>query len=199
MFAAVLALSALAAAVASAAEAGWMINKAQLSGSSALASTAKITPGNITVSSGLVIHCSGTALEGSGEITSPTKSSGQVTFQECKSENENCTLSSTRISTLPLLVTEITLEGTLAVRGRIEGENKAFATFQYQGEKCALTGVNAVKGKLEFLLAQGQDEGTFQETLVTALPGELQVGSSEAKLHFTTLLSLKSGQSWSFL
>ncbi|HSZ12914.1 MAG TPA: hypothetical protein VK790_02645 [Solirubrobacteraceae bacterium] len=198
-FAAMLVLSALVATAASAAEAGWMVNKAQLSGSSALAATAKITPGSLTAANGLNIRCNGEILEGSGEITSPTKSSGQVTFQKCKSENENCTLSSEKIGTLPLLVTEITLEGTLAVKGRIEGETKAFATFKYEGASCALAGVNLVRGKVEFLLAQGQDEGTSQEILITALPGELLLGSSEAKIHFTTLLSLKSGQSWSFL
>jgi hypothetical protein len=197
--AAALALSALVATAASAATAGWMVNNEQLSGSAAFAATAKVTPGKLTAANGLIVNCKGTSIEGSGEITSPTKASGQLTFQECKSENENCTLASPKIGTLPLLLTEITLDGTLAVRGHIEGETKAFATFKYEGASCALAGVNAVKGKVEFLAPEGQDERTFQEVLITALPGELQVGSSEAKLHFTTLLSLKSGQSWSFL
>jgi hypothetical protein len=197
--AATLALSALVATAASAAEAGWMVNKAQLSGSAAFAATGKVTPGNLTAANGINVRCEGTKIEGSGEITSPTKASGQLTFQECKSENENCTLASPKIGTLPLLLTEITLDGTTAVKGHIEGETKAFATFKYEGETCALKGVNAVKGKVEFLASGGQTESTFQEVLITALPGELQVGSSEAKLHFSALLSLKSGQSWSFL
>jgi len=198
VFAATLALSALVATSASAAEAGWMVNKAQLSGSEKFAKTAKVTPGNLETKE-IHVHCSGTVLEGTGEITSPTKAGGQLTFKECESLDANCTLESSNIKTLPLLLTEITLDGTLAVRGHIEGETKAFATFKYLGASCALAGVQGVKGKVEFLAPEGQDERTFQEVLITALPGELQVGSSEAKLHFTTLLSLESGKSWSFL
>jgi hypothetical protein len=199
VFAATLALSALVATSASAAEAGWMVNKAQLSGSTAFASTGKVTKGNLTAANGINVRCNGEEIKGSGEITSPTKASGQLTFEDCQSENENCTLESEDIGTLPLLLTEITLDGTLAVRGHIEGETKAFATFKYLGASCALAGVNVVKGKVEFLAPEGQDERTYQEVLITALPGELQVGSSEAKLHFTALLSLASRESWSFL
>ncbi|HSZ68916.1 MAG TPA: hypothetical protein VK756_01005 [Solirubrobacteraceae bacterium] len=198
-FAATLALSALVATAASAAEAGWMVNKAQLSGSAAFASTAKVTPGNLTAANGINVRCNGTKIEGSGEIISPTKAKGQLTFQECQSENENCTLASPKIGTLPLLLTEITLDGTLAVRGHIEGETKTFATFKYEGSSCSLAGVNTIAGKVEFLAPEGQDERTFQEVLVSALPGELRFLGSEGKLHFTALLALKSGQAWSFL
>jgi hypothetical protein len=122
-------------------------------------------------------------------------------FTECKSLVENCSLSSSSISTVPILV-EVTLESTKADVATFTPETKTvFATFAFVGEKCAIIGTQAVTGKAKVLAPTGREERTLQliKSITTAVSGELKIGSSGATLEGAALLRLASGETWSFL
>jgi len=202
---AVFALGALASASASAATAGWMVNGTLLSGSTPLATTAKVDQSGFLKSSAanVELECSGTTLNGvAPEITSPSKgSASSLIFTSCIALSPNCTIGSSEIKTVPLLA-EVTLEGVLAVIATFKPETKSvFATFLFNGEKCAAEGLNAVTGTAKVLAPTGQDERTLQQinAIATEVSNELKVGSSAAELKGSALLKLASSLEWSFL
>jgi hypothetical protein len=195
----VLALSALTPAVASAATAGWMVNGTLLAGSRALSTTAAVEEEWQVQAAGVSIKCSGSIVNAmSPEIVAPNRGAAKsVTFNGC-SANANCKVP-TSISTLPIL-TEATLDGTLAVKEVIKPETKTpFATLLLEGELCALDGVQPVTGKAS-VLASGHEERTLQQFhATTEVAGELKIGSSSASLTGSSLVRLASGEPWSFL
>lgn len=202
---AVFVFGALASASASAATAGWMVNGTLLSGLATLAPTAKVDKPGRLHAVGVEIECSGELNGVEPMLESPNMATiARLTFTGCKSTAENCTLAgepNATISTVPLLV-EATLEGTLAAVATFSPKTKTtFATFNYEGAKCGLKGLNSVTGHAKVLAPTGQDERTLQQinVITEESSGELKVGSSGAGLEGSALLQLASGQTWSFL
>jgi hypothetical protein len=202
---AVMAFSALASGSASAATAGWMVGGKLLSGSAALATTAKVDEfGKLKSSAANIsLECTGSTLNGaSPEIKSPsTGAASSLEFTGCKALTPNCTIGSPAISTVPITV-EATLEGTAAVIATFKPKTKAvFATFEFTGTNCAALGLDAVTGTARVLAPNGQTENTLQliNAIATEASEELKVASSPASLAGSALLKLASGEPWSFL
>jgi hypothetical protein len=202
-FVAALALSAIASATASAATAGWMVGGSQLVGSEALATTAAVDKTAKLSGGGVEIECTGKTLNGvspqivagnMGEATS-------LTFTGCVALTKNCTLSSTSISTLPVLA-EATLEGAANVAAKFTPKTgTVFATFKFEGENCGVAGTKAVTGSAITTTPNGQTESAAQilEVNTAASESTLKLGSAAAKLSGAALLKLVSGKAWSFL
>jgi len=119
-FVAVLAVSAMASSSAMAAGEGWLIKGTLLVGSASLATTAFVDEKGKLKFGATEITCSANALKGvSPQIESPNMGTAtSLIFEECTVTSAGaCTLvSGTSIGTLPIL-TEVTLDGPLAVRG----------------------------------------------------------------------------------
>jgi hypothetical protein len=199
-FVAVLAFSALASASASAATAGWMVNGKLLSGSAALATTAKVDEKAKLSAAGVEIECTGENLNGvAPQITSAASGSAtSLIFTGCVSKTATCTLGTTTIGTVPVIA-EATLDGALGVLATFSPKTKTtFTTIEYLGANCALEGIQPVTGKAVVLDPTGQDEATSQLIKVTSA-STLKVGSSAATLTGSALLKLASGEPWSFL
>jgi len=203
---AAIAFSALISASASAATVGWMVNGTLLSGSEPLATTAKVENSvGVLKSAGadVEVECIGSTLNGKEpKIESPN--TGQATdleFTGCTAKTTNCTIGASTITTVPVGV-EATLEGALAVIATFKPKTKTtFATFEFQGSKCASEGLNAVTGTAKVLAPTGQDESATQliTSIATEASTELKVASSPASLTGSALLKLASGAPWSFL
>jgi hypothetical protein len=199
-FVAVLAFSALASGSASAATAGWMLSGKLVSGSVALATTAKVDKKAKLVADGIEIECTSEVLNGvAPQITSPASGSAtSLEFTGCVSRSGACTLGSTVIGTVPITA-EATLDGALGVLATFSPKTKTtFTTIEYIGASCALVGVQPVTGKVVVLDPTGQDEAASQLIEVTAA-SSLKVGSSAATFTGSALLKLASGEPWSFL
>jgi hypothetical protein len=201
-FVAVLALSALASSAASAATAGWMVNGTLLSGSKALATTAKTDENAKLSGAGLVITCSGATLNGTTpEITSPNKgSAGKLEFTSCVA-TAPCKLTTSTITTLPVS-SETTLEGALATTTIFKPKTgTTFSTFAVEGETCAAAGNIAINGQDKVLSPEGQDERTLQliKSITTEATKELFIGKTASTLEGSALLKLSTGEPWSFL
>lgn len=187
-----------ASASASASTAGWMLNKSMLSGSKGLMKK-EPPPSEVKFSAaGAAGQCASTTLEGA-LIQSPNQGSAtSITFNGCEAE-EPCTLGSNTVTTVPVTLSEITLEGTLAVRGKIKPSTKnVFATVQFLGATCALLGVQPITGAVKVLDLTGQHEAVLQQVLVDDNK-ELKLGSSELHVHFTIFLSPEALEEFSFL
>ena len=204
-FAAVLALSALASASASAATVGWMVNGQLLTGSKALATTAAVDETATLSGGGFSLKCNGAILKGTTpEITSPSMgSAGSLLFTECISTTTNCILSSgdKEIGTVPIL-SESTLEGASGVRSTFMPKTGSiFATIKFEGENCSGSGVKAVTGSAVTSSPTGQTESILQLLSVNtvASEGTLKFASGAAKLTGSALLKLASGEPWSYL
>jgi hypothetical protein len=201
---AVIGLSAIVSASASAA--GWMVNGTELKGSAALANTAAVDKNSKLTAAEVTIECTGKTLNGAGpEIKAGnTGHAKSLEFTGCKSTTETCKLGGGNatgiIGTLPVNA-EATLSGALGVVAKFTPETKLFATIDYEGSKCALAGVQAIKGKVTVTAPTGQDERTAQEIVanVTEASDELQVGSSAAEFTGSALLELSKGEKWSLL
>jgi hypothetical protein len=99
------------------------------------------------------------------------------------------------------ILTEATLDGTLAVKESIKPETGTeFVTISLEGELCALEGLQSVSGKASVLAPTGQDERTLQQyNAINAAEGELKIGGKTALIKGSSLIKLASGESWSFL
>jgi hypothetical protein len=191
----------LCAAPASAlAASGWMVNGAQLSGT---ATVKPIDPANyseVTVP-GVAVRCTAPAIDvEGGTISSPAGLQlPSVFFHGCKVTPAACELVENTIGTESLSASGITLEGPLAARGVLVAAH-SFMTLEFEGTLCALSGTQIViKGGVDFLAPEGQDERVSQPILWFSLPGQLKVGASEVHFHFQGSLLLESGKPWSFL
>lgn len=204
--AAVFVISAAASSAASAAT-NWMVNGTELTGTAALAATASVEERGKLEGGNVNIECNGSTLNGTEPVISATTNMGlakSLTFTNCKSLVANCSLTSSTISTVPILV-EVTLEGSTGSTADIatfapETKN-TFATFAFEGELCGISGTQGVTGKAKVLAPTGQVERTLQliKSITTAASGELKIGSSGATLEGAALLQMANGQAWSFL
>lgn len=206
---AVFALSAIASASASAAS-SWMVNGTELSGSQALATTARVTKVAKLTFSSVTVECSGN-LEGvAPQIEGVNMGQAEhLTFTECKATGGNCSLAKSmkeKVSTLPLLA-EATLdekpeENTLGVLILFKPKTGTlFATIGFEGSKCSAEEVSPVKGTVKVLAPEGRDEKTLQtiEAKAASASGELKVGSSAAELSGAAELKLANSETWSLL
>jgi len=204
-FAAVLAVGAVASTTAFAATEGWMVNGTMLSGSKKLMTTGKVTQAGLLKGSGVEVECQGSEIGGvNPEIVAPNKGgASSVTFNGCLTVRESaktCTLNTKTVSTVPVLLTELTLDGTLAVKGAIVPETKTtFASLTFTGAECALLGTQPVTGKVLILASLGQDEMTWQPVLLFSDAGSLKLGSGGAELHGAGELATENLEPWSFL
>jgi hypothetical protein len=199
-FVAVLAFSALVSGSAPAATAGWMVNGKLLSGTAALATTAKVDEKAKLVADGVEIECTGETLNSvAPQIASPTSTSAtSLIFTGCRSATSTCTLGSATIGTVPVIA-ETTLDGALGITATFSPKTKTtFATFEYVGASCALEGIQFVTGKMVMLDPTGQDEAASQLIKATSA-STLKVGGSSATITGSALLKLATGEPWSFL
>lgn len=191
-------VSTVCALAASSASAGWFIEGTELaSGSTAALATATTTTKNpILTFSGVEVECK--ALSGtSPEIIGPSRlAAASLVFKECTIvKPSTCTLEGTTIGTLPLLA-ELTLGTFPADKAKFKPVNASelFATFKLNGASCASSGKNAVTGEAAATLPTGQEEKATQAIeAAIATPGELKVGSAEAKLTGAAEFKLASG------
>jgi hypothetical protein len=203
IFIAMLAFSALASASASAATAGWMVNGTNLSGSAAIATTAKVHEAFALAGGGLNITCTGNLNGVRPEIKSPNKDFAQeLVFTACTTTNGGCTVP-TEILTVPIL-TEATLDSSnaLGVIDTFKPETGTlFVNIPFKGELCAVVGTKPVTGKVTTLAPTGQDERVAQLLVANVAEGasEIFIASSAASFKGSALLQLQSGQAWSFL
>jgi hypothetical protein len=202
---AVLAISAMASSSAMAAGEGWLINGTLLVGSAPLATTAFVDQIGKLKFSTTEIVCKATTLSGvSPQIESPNMGTAtSLVFKECSvTSGGECKLESgTTIGTLPIL-TEVTLDGPLGVRGVFKPKTvTTFATIKLEGTGCAETGKLPIKGTAAWLAPTGQMEQTLQllSVNVTEASKELEVGSKAASLTGSILIALASLLPWSFM
>jgi hypothetical protein len=200
-FAAVFALGAFATSVASA-TAGWMVNGTLLSGSKALATTAKTDENAKLSGAGLVITCSGATLNStSPQITSPNKgSASKLEFTSCVAAAP-CALAKSTITTLPVS-SETTGESASATTTIFKPTTgTTFSTIAVEGETCAAAGNVVINGQEKVLSPEGQVENTLQliKSITAEASKELFIGKTAASLSGSSLLKLASGERWSFL
>ncbi len=181
--AAAVVLSAIGAASASA---GWWVAGTQLSGSAALASTAKVTEA-LKLTTGETketkLECTGTTLNVSkGEIASPNKlAASGLTFTGCKTPVAGCTAPSS-LGTVPVLASELAHEGNLT-EDRLKiapASGTILATFAFTGETCALSGTQSLKGTVAAKTLA--EERQADPLALLSESGQLKLGSVEAKL-----------------
>ncbi len=196
------AVGAVASATALAGE--WDVGGKPLSGSVGLKNF-KVLEHGFLEAVGVRVECTGTEVEvNGGELASPDLIRAKdLTFKECKA-NEQCTLAEKTILTLPIHgLAELDPENSLATLILILPlPSKTFAVLHFEGEKCALLGLQPVTGTgpvIDILLHQGRDPHVVQRALVRSLPG-LKEGSSEATLAgLVDDAELTTGQEWNFL
>ena len=198
-------MGAVATTTASAVTPGWMVNGNMLEGSKALATTAAVDESTVLSGGGFSLRCSGAILSGvAPEIISPSMGSAtSLILHECVSTTTDCELSASdkEIHTVPLL-SEVTLEGVLGVRGMFSPKTgSTLATIKFEGEKCSGAGTKGITGSVVASAPTGQDERTSQLHTVNteATESTLKFASGAAKLTGKALLKLASGEPWSYL
>jgi len=201
----VLVVGAMASSSAMAAGEGWLIKGTLLSGAAQLATTDFVDEHVIITFSGTTIQCTSNTLGGVGpKIESPNMHSAtSLVFKECAvTSGGECNLSSgTTIGSLPIL-SEVTLDGPLAIRGVVKPQiANTLATFQLEGANCAVEGKQPLTGDFEWLAPEGQDERTWQLFSVHVIESSklLKVGGLGALLKLSILLKLASSLPWSFM
>jgi hypothetical protein len=201
----VLGVGAMASSAVAAGE-GWLIKGTLLSGIAKLANTTFVDEVTRMTFSGTEITCSGSTVEAVGpQLESPNMASAtSLIFKECAvTSGGNCTLTSgASIGTVPIL-TEVTLDGPLAVRGVIKTQNgtNTFATVLLEGANCGVQGKQAITGDVSWLAPTGQDERTLQllGVNITEASKLLKVGGLGASLKGSYLGKLASSLPWSFM
>jgi hypothetical protein len=182
------------------AAAGWMVGGTQLSGTAKIKTTDPSSFSEVSFP-GIAVSCDASSIEvENGTIGSPASLElSSVTFKDCSTTPTTCQLVGTTLKTGSLLGEEITLEGALAVRGRLQAKS-TFMVMEFEGELCALAGTKiALKGGVDFLEPEAQDERTSQAISWFALAHQLTVGSNEVQFGYRGALLLESGKPWSFL
>lgn len=194
-----------ASAPAMASTAGWMVNHTELTGTAAITETLTTSVAGVYFNAPtmpLFLQCKSLAVGALDFlITAPNSGRiGRFLFSECAvTSPEGCSLANPTIATFPQLLTELTLDGTLGIKGEIKPAEKfGLAQIDVIGTSCAVAGSTFIKGGLGLLLPSGQDERTVQALLVTS-SSKLVIGTSPAFAHFTLLANLTSDQTWSFL
>jgi hypothetical protein len=186
---------------ASATTAGWMVNGTLLSGSAALATTAKTHEPWLLGSGSLNIQCSGNVNAVKPEIKSAKKgAASSYIFTACSTTNGGCSVP-TSMSTGPVLA-EATLNGALGITLVARPETGTlFTTVPFTGEMCAIAGNKPITGKGTSIGLGGQDERVFAliSLNIPESAGELFMAGSAASVKGSSLVALQSGQTWSFL
>lgn len=206
---AVFALNAITSVSASAAS-SWMVNGTELSGSAAMATTAKIVKAAKLTFSGVTVECSGN-LEGvTPQIEGVNMGqAASVTFTECKATGGNCALAKSmkeKVSSLPVLA-EATLdekpeENTSGILVLFKPKTGTlFATIGFEGSKCSAEEVTPIKGTVKALGPTGRDEKTLQtmELKTSSASGELKTDGGSLELTGAVESKLASTNSWSLL
>jgi hypothetical protein len=185
-----------------AATAGWMVNGTQLSGSAAVATTAKVTEPYKVSGGGLNIECKSAVAEAvKPEIKAPNKVSVTAGINSgCTTTNANCTVPAS-IASVPSIA-EITLDGALATVGVVKPQTGTiFSTIKFSGENCAVAGIKTLSGSFQVVTPTGQDERPIQlsESKVTEAEKTLFIASSAVSASAAGLGTLASGLWWNFL
>jgi hypothetical protein len=209
---AVLALCALAAASASAAE--LYVGGKALSGTSAFAQTPKVE-GSITISDptdNFKIKCTGVDFENAktSELSAPGSAGfGSVVYQGCEFvERPSCTIEGKEILEPKLEATFAKgtgTEDTMTIRfGTKSGETK-FGSFYVDGEsKCGGLAYNNVlqfnesKPSLVLTMPTGQSETAEQAVVFPGEKESIEYYGSKAYVSGSFKLKLTSGAKWSF-
>lgn len=211
VFATCFAVFAFSGLVASQAFAGgeWDVNGTPLVGTAALAHAALVLkPGSLRIDNANPIEIECLAHEiliNEGVLIAPDGVLAKsITFHECAVTlgSPTCTLASDLITTVPIHgLAHLDEGGRLNTLILILPETKTtFATFKFEGEKCALLGTQAVTGGVHLLIDEGYLPKELHLILVVTLKGGLKVGSSEALLTgLDADLRLESGLLWRFL
>jgi hypothetical protein len=174
-----------------AASAGWVVEGTQLSGTAALATKAQVTEAVKLSASGVTIECAGTINGVSLDIQSPNKiAASSLTFNECKTTGESCTLATKAIGTVPVAA-ELTEQTTAEAAAAFLPKTKTvLATISFEGASCALTGVQPLSGKIKARLP-----GIERKSLPIAFlseSGQLKLGNNGAEIKGVAELKLAS-------
>ena len=180
--------------------AGWLINGTSLTGTAALATKQAVAERFKLKAIGVTVECAGGSLSGTGmEVGSPnTLSAASITFSEC-SASEPCSLATKAITSVPIAA-EMQETGFPEDVATLAPKTKTIlATIKFNGEVCALLGVQPVKGSMFVGFPAGQEERTLQEVRAE-IPevGELTLGSSGVVFTGAALLELSSKQTIGF-
>lgn len=205
---AVFALSAIASASASAGE--WMVGGTSLTGSEALATTAKVDENGVLVAAGVTITCEGGTLNGVKPQIEEAGNKGSVEsleFTGCSAAGENCKLAGQNaggtIGTLPIHVSLELQPGSssIVLATFLPNSGTTFATIAFTGSGCSLSGKQPVNGKALVEGPTGQEEKVTQEikAITSQASGLLKVGGDSASLAGAALLKLVSEKTWSYL
>ncbi len=201
---AVFAFAAVASVAAFGEEPHWDVNGTPLVGSEPFLPTALVlNHGRLLVpTAGVTIECLGhELLLTNGSIIAPDRLLiGSITFHECEAiSTGNCSIP--RLILVGPVHGLAELEGKLNVIILLLPETKnVFTTIKFEGETCALLGVQPVTGHVHLLIHEGQDLALLHLVLAFSLVGALHVGSDEAKLEELDFdLALKSHLKWNFL
>ena len=191
---------ALVLIAASPVSADWFVEREELTGTAALASTAKVDKENVLKAEGVTISCSGTALNSAAPdlVESRKITASSITFTGCKASSP-CSLAKSEIKT-ESVVAELTTEGAVADGATLKPKTGTrLSTLTFEGAECALTGEAPLTGQAKALLPTGEEEETVQAlSWVTAESSkELKLGSSPASLEGSSLFRLASDKAWS--
>lgn len=203
LFVGVLVISVVGCASAWATTAGWMVNGSQLTGTAALATTAAVDQKIelLAPEAGVTIICNNKTLNSASPTINGSNEMGSATsleLTECANFGP-CGISAGGILLTQVLI-DLTLDGTLATKGRFLPLSKNFATIKFEGAECGIAGVQPVSGGITFLMPTGQDERTLQLiTFTNEEPGSVKVGKDSAEFKGSFLVRLASGLPFSFL
>ncbi len=203
---AVLAFSAMAVSTASAA---WDVNGTLLVGTAALANALVLSFGELK-SAGVEIQCQAHEIEiKNGFIREPDEVLAEgLTFHSCKVLNAEteCKLSSETIATLPIHGLAVLDEGkvlnTLILI--LPLPSKTFSVLKFEGEKCALLGIQPITANknpaIDLLVHEGGVPLLLHLVLAFSLKESLHLGSNEATLEgLDADIRLANDQTWAFL
>jgi hypothetical protein len=207
MLVATMALSAVMASSALAAG-EWFVNKAKLTGTTALANTAAVDTSTVLndPSLGIKVTCSGSLLEGKKPYIQAPNTGGaeSLIFTGCSEIAPTTCKIQTKVETEPVVATLETSASPVASAAIIRfvpKGGKVFATLDFTGT-CAESGEQPVDGAVAAGSQNGQVEQTTHplEGLGTADGNNsLELFGGKAYLEGgKALLKLVSGQTWSF-
>lgn len=190
----VLALSAVAAPVASASP-RWWVGEKLLAGEAALAEATNVTKPLVMKTSKFSFECKKVKIRnGVIESASSRKEKAEV-FEECSVSTPECKLATTE--TKPL---KATLEGsTGAIKLKFEPQTGTeIGTVEITGASCAIKGSYTISGTMVCNYNGVETESTEHPLEFTPTSGsEVKLNTLSAEFTGTDKVSLASGQMWS--
>ncbi len=193
----------LLAVTSASASASWLIEGSELAGTAALATKETVTEAFKLEAAGVTVECTANSVNATGsEIQAPNLIlASSLSFNECAASGGGCSLATKTIATLPLLAEVIQSAIPEDIAMLRPKTSKTLAVIHLEGASCALSGVQPVTGtKLPFLanLPKGQEEKALQPLKAEVLTGQIQLGSSAARLRGALLLGLATGKAYSY-